>query len=109
MTWMTYTLAASFLAAALGGWVTILIARHRWAGLALAAILFVFGTISAVHNTMRQRETRPTFTDSETTLERASQAVQPTAYAFTLPALGAVGVLFGAYYRRERRRPTLEK
>ncbi|HJZ90374.1 MAG TPA: hypothetical protein VKE40_05845 [Gemmataceae bacterium] len=91
--WLAYALAVGLVAAVAGGFVAARIARRRRAAAILAALALIIGLLSAVGNLRRER---PTGSPAGlTTTERASRMVQPTWYAFTLPFVGAAGVLVG--------------
>ena len=100
MGWMVYTLVASFIAAMLGTWVAMWIARRLSTGIVLAWLIVILGIASAYGNAMRQREIRPPYSPTETIMERASNAVQPTVYALLAPVVGAAGSILSVVLSR---------
>ena len=97
--WIAYTLVASFIAAAAGGFVSARIGK-RPAAYATAIVAFVLGMGLAVDNLKKER---PAETDSPagmTAMERGKKAVQPNWYAFTLPFVGAAGLVIGGRCRK---------
>lgn len=97
--WIVYTLIASFAAAIAGGWLSARIAATRRAATAMAVVALLLGLAAAFQNEQRRRTPPAPLSPSATTLERASRAVQPTAYAFSIPFLSAAGVLLGGRLR----------
>jgi hypothetical protein len=99
--WIIYALAMSLVAALLGGFVTRILARSTTGRpvLALAGLVLVLGLISAVANSRREQPGPSQEMVSEagemSVLKRASRGRQPSWYAYTLPFLGAIGVLAG--------------
>lgn len=95
--WIIYTLIASFIAAIVGGAVTAKLAKsqRRPAVIGLAALVFVLGILSAMGNATRTPpgELPPEVIND--VFKRAEKAVQPTAYAWTVPFVGAAGALIG--------------
>jgi len=87
-------LVISFVAAALGGIVAGAIARRMGPAKVFAAIVLVLGLVMAFGN-LNKPDPGPR-TGDITPFEAASKAKQPNWYAFTIPVIGAVGVLVGA-------------
>jgi hypothetical protein len=104
---MVFTLAMGGVAAVLGGFVAARVAgRRAWrALLALVAIVFVIGVMSAVHRLFR---VPPTVSAEEvarmTPMEKAVIGRQPAWYAFLLPFLGSGGILAGGWIATRRGR-----
>jgi hypothetical protein len=100
--WIGYALLLSFVAAAVGGFVAVWLAGRpdARAAVALAGVVFLLAVGSAVVQLGRDRpEAKPAEIAREGMMERASKAVQPTWYAFTLPFLGAAGALLGGWLK----------
>jgi MFS family permease len=103
MGWNIYTLLAGLGGAMLGGFVATRIVsrdgRPARFPLAFAAIVLVLGLVSAWTEAKRER---PSITPTRESIEsmsvydRAQLSRQPTWYALTASALGAVGVLLGS-------------
>jgi hypothetical protein len=98
--WIAYSLFASFVAAMAGGFVAAWIGKRR-AAYATAILAFVLGMGSAVDNLKKQRPAESESPVGLTAIERASKAVQPVWYAFTLPFVGATGIVIGGRRRRK--------
>jgi hypothetical protein len=93
--WLAYTLVLSLIAAAVGGWVCRRVARSHRPVIGLAVLVLAVGVGSALVNRARP-EPESSAADVATRLQ---QARQPDWYAFTLPVLGAAGVLLGGRVR----------
>jgi hypothetical protein len=100
--WLVFALAATLVAAVVGGFVTVVIARRRSAVYALAALVIVLGFGSAAGNLTRDRPLADESAAGLSAVNRGKRAVQPTWYAFTLPIVGAAGVVIGGRLIRER-------
>lgn len=87
-------LAISFVAAVIGGIVAGAIARRMAPAKVFAAIVLVLGFLMAFGN-LNKPDPGPRAGDI-TPFEAAQKAKQPNWYAFTIPVLGAAGVLVGA-------------
>lgn len=86
-------LGVSLVAAILGGFICVLISRSSKAVYALAGLFLVLGLFSAVLNN-RKPDPGPRI-GNITPMEAAEKNRQPDWYAFTIPFLGAVGVIIG--------------
>lgn len=100
--WIAYTLALSFVAAVAGGFVCAAIARKPRPVAALAIVVVLLGLLEAGRNLMKSR---PAMTHEQlaamSIMDKAQISVQPTAYAFALPFVGAAGILVGGQLRRQ--------
>jgi hypothetical protein len=107
--WIIYTLIASFFAAIVGGWVAAKLGKSqaRRAVFLLAAFVCITGLGSAAANAGREPQGELPPEVLANTMERASHAVQPQAYSWTVPFLGAAGVLLGGHLA-SRKKPVSE-
>jgi hypothetical protein len=94
-TWLILSIVLGFIAAVVGGYVCVLIAKNKKAAMWLAGIVFVLGIILAI----------PQFNDEKADLVREGElsnteamenAVQPEISLILNPILGALGVLAGS-------------
>ncbi len=98
-------LVADVLAAVVGGYVAAILAAKRavTAVSGLAVLVLILGLVSAV---MGMGQPEPTASREEitqmTVMERASHGKEPLWYAFSLPFLGAAGVVGGGALRLRR-------
>jgi hypothetical protein len=97
--WLVFTLAVSFAAAIVGGFVCAWIARRRSATHALAALAIVLGLGGAVSNLTKERPTASESAAGLSVMARSERAVQPNWYAFALPFVAAAGILIGGRLR----------
>jgi hypothetical protein len=98
--WLVYTLVLSLVGAIVGGFVCGWIARDYRPVVALAALALAFGLFEAARNAGRARPTKsPQEIAAMSMMDKAQISVQPTAYAWTLPFVGAAGVLIGGRMR----------
>jgi hypothetical protein len=104
--WLVWTLATGLVAATAGGFVAVAVARRRRAAWVLACLVPVLGLLSAGMNLTHEPPPSSESAAGLSVVERARRTVQPTWYAFTLPFLGACGVLAGGLVRRERENGT---
>ena len=84
-TWVVADLIVGFVAAGLGGFVTVWIAPGRWPVKILAMLLLVLGLVEAVVK----------LTLSARMADVPPDMVPPTWYTFVLPVVGALGALTG--------------
>lgn len=93
--WLILSLVLGFIAAIVGGYVCVLIAKNRKAAMWLAGLVLVLGIILAI----------PQFNDEKANLIREGElsnteamenAVQPEISLILNPILGALGVLAGS-------------
>jgi hypothetical protein len=102
---IVYTLLTSVLAAVVGGYVTAVLAakRMRAAVAVLGGLVLALGLLLAVVGLMQPG---PTASAAEieqmSPKERAMQEKEPIWYAFSLPFLGAAGVVAGGALRLRR-------
>jgi len=99
--WIVFTLVAGFISAIVGGFVAAWIGKRR-AAYATAIVAFVLGMGGAVDNLKKERPAESDSPAGMTTMERGNKAVQPNWYAFTLPILGATGIVIGGRLRCDR-------
>lgn len=92
-TFVTIAVVVSFVAAAIGGLVAAAIARRRTAATILAGVVVVLGVLSAVVQTgAPDPGPRPA---QITPMDSAQNARQPAWYSWSLPFIGALGVVAG--------------
>jgi hypothetical protein len=102
---VVYSLLTSVIAAVVGGYVTAILAakRARGAVAALGGLVLALGLLFAVVGLMQPG---PTASAAEieqmSPKERAMQEKEPLWYAFSLPFLGAAGVVTGGALRMRR-------
>jgi MFS family permease len=94
MLFNSVALGVAFIAAVIGGIVAGAIAPRMGPAKVLAATVLVLGLLSGWSN-FNKADPGPRAGDI-TPFEAASKAKQPNWYAFTIPILGAAGVLVGA-------------
>jgi hypothetical protein len=99
--WLALSTPLAFVAAVGGGYLCAALARGGRAPLALAALVFVIGVISAVPMLMAT-DTNAVRTSDVSNLEAMMKAKEPAGVALTNPLLGAAGVLVGGWLRRKR-------
>ena len=106
--WLAYTLTLSFVAAMAGGFVCAAVARKPQPVLALAIVVLVLGLFEASRNQMKATPARSAEElRSMSMMDKAQISVQPTAYSFALPFVGACGVLAGGRLRGRQRGSTV--
>lgn len=91
--WNVATLVGSLLCAVAGGWVCRRIGASATPVLVLGTLMLIFGVISGVVN-MGKTGPGPRTADVPV-MDAATQARQPSWYAFTVPVVGFVGVILG--------------
>lgn len=92
-------LGVTVVAAILGGLACAAISRGGKAPMVLAGLFLALGLFSAVMN--MNKPDPGSRTGDISPFESALKARQPDWYAFTIPFLGAVGVLVGARLRKK--------
>lgn len=101
--WAVLSLVLGALGALLGGLVTRYLRPLSAKPVrALAAILLVFGLSMGILHAIIDEPGIYSDTDLMSSYDAASEAIQPTWYNFTLPFVGALGVLVGGRSRKSR-------
>ncbi|MGA7616263.1 MAG: hypothetical protein WBX15_13900 [Thermoanaerobaculia bacterium] len=100
--WIAITLPLDLLAAVLGGWIAVKIARGEVAPRVLAGIVLVLGLTLAFISLRLVHPVPPKPIPQISTFEAASYAVEPDWYQFAVPFIGAIGVLIGSRLGRRR-------
>ena len=100
--WIIVSILLSIVAAILGGWVAMAIAKNRKVALALAGVVIVLGFVTAIPM-LSGTDDRPLMRESDVgSMEAMQYARQPTWMLILNPFLGAFGVLIGARMYRGR-------
>lgn len=95
--WLVYASVASVVAAAAGGAVAAWIGRGPRPAYILAGLMLVFGIVEAIRNSKKAPpNASPDQLAAMSVMDKAQVAVQPVWYSWSLPLLGAAGVLAGA-------------
>lgn len=102
--WIAASFVLGFVAALIGGAVSVIVARRVAAATALAVFTVVLGFILAVAmaTSTKAQDVGPR-TAEVSAVEAMNKSITPTWVAFANPILGAAGVLLGG---RVGRRPT---
>lgn len=100
MLWVVVSIVLSLFAAVAGGLVCAIVAKSPWGPKALAALVIVLGLALAVPVLTAPPATARGPEVSNT--EAMTNARQPVWLALINPFIGAVGVLLGARFKRER-------
>lgn len=103
MQWLIVWFVVSLVAAGVGGLVCAGVSRSSQAPLALAAVVFIVGLLSALPNLAVKNDAPKKRTSEVGNLEAMAQAQQPTWVAFATPLIGALGVVGGGKLRRSPR------
>jgi hypothetical protein len=99
--WLALSTPLAFVAAIIGGYVCASLARGGRAPLALAALVFVIGFLSAIP-VLKARDTDEVRTSEVSNMEAMMKAKEPAGVALTNPLIGAAGALLGGRLRRRR-------
>jgi len=98
-TWIALDYILGFVAAVLGGWLAVLVARKRKASIILAALVVVLGLIMAPMQKQPEQSLSPEEVTELGFMEAGQHAQHPPWYFFTIPFVGCVGVLLGGRLR----------
>jgi len=101
MLWVVVSIVLSLFAAVAGGLTCAIVSRSAWGPKALAIVVVVLGLALAVPVITAPPSTATRGPEVGNT-EAMMNARQPVWLALINPLIGAVGVLFGARFRRER-------
>ena len=107
--WVVVSFVLSFIAAVLGGWVCVLVARTQLGPQILAAAILVFGLVLAVMELGSAPADLPTVRDASVgVMEAMRDSQNPTWINFVTPFVAVVGILVGASFVGKRPEPPLE-
>jgi len=107
--WVVVSFVLSFIAAVLGGWVCVLIAKTELGPQILAAAILVFGLVLAVMELGNAPADVPTVRDAAVGVMDAMRYSQnPTWINFVTPFVAVVGILAGAKLVGRKPDPVLE-
>jgi len=99
--WIAMSLVANFIIAVIGGLICAVIAKGGKAPIVLAAIVFVLGLVLAIPSMMAHKQNAGLVRKGNVSQWEAMQkANEPIWVPFTVPFIGAAGVLLGAKIRR---------
>jgi hypothetical protein len=101
MLWVVVSIVLSLFAAVAGGLVCAIVAKSPWGPKALAALVIVLGLALAVPVLTAGPPTATRGPEVSNT-EAMMNARQPVWLALVNPFIGAIGVLLGARFKRER-------
>lgn len=107
--WVVVSIVLSFIAAVLGGWVCVLVARTQLGPQILAAAILVFGLVLAVMQLGSAPADLPTVRDASVgVMEAMRNSRNPTWINFVTPFVAVVGILAGARLVGRKPDPVLE-
>jgi len=107
--WVVVSFVLSFIAAVLGGWVCVLVARTQLGPQILAAAILVFGLVLAVMELGSAPADLPTVRDASVgVMEAMRDSQSPTWINFVTPFVAVVGILVGASLVGKKPEPPLE-
>jgi hypothetical protein len=107
--WVVVSIVLSFIAAVLGGWVCVLVARTQLGPQILAAAILVFGLVLAVMELGSAPAYLPTVRDASVgVMEAMRNSRNPTWINFLTPLVAVVGILAGARLVGRKPDPVLE-
>ncbi len=90
----------SIIAAVLGGYVCVIIAKNHKAGMILGIVVLVLGLAMAIPVLMAP-DGEMERTAEVSSMEAMSLAKQPTWISLLNPLIGAIGVFYGSRLRKE--------
>jgi hypothetical protein len=100
--WIAMSLVANLIIAIIGGFVCALIAKGGKAPLVLAVVVFALGLAFAVPAVVAHRaSTNLVRTGTVTLTEAMQKAREPLWVPFSVPIIGAVGVLVGRKLKKQ--------
>ena len=107
--WVVVSFVLSFIAAVLGGWVCVLVARTQLGPQILAAAILVLGLVLAVMELGSTPADLPTVRDASVgVMEAMRNSRNPTWINFVTPFVAVVGILAGARLVGRKPDPVLE-
>ncbi len=107
--WVVVSFVLSFIAAVLGGWVCVLVARTQLGPQILAAAILVLGLVLAVMELGSTPADLPTVRDASVgVMEAMRDSRNPTWINFVTPFVAVVGILAGARLVGRKPDPVLE-
>jgi hypothetical protein len=107
--WVVVSIVLSFIAAVLGGWACVLVARTQLGPQILAAAILVFGLVLAVMQLGSAPADLPTVRDASVgVMEAMRNSRNPTWINFVTPLVAVVGILAGARLVGRKPDPVLE-
>ena len=99
--WIVVEIVVGFVAAAIGGWLCVTIARKRGAVTALAIVILVLGALSAIPAVRAAGVPEAVREGGLSNMQAMMKARPPVWMAFFNPVLGAVGALVGSHLKRD--------
>jgi hypothetical protein len=107
--WVVVSFVLSLIAAVLGGWVCVLVARTQLGPQILAAAILVFGLVLAVMELGSAPADLPAVRDASVgVMEAMRNSRNPTWINFVTPLVAVVGILAGARLVGRKPDPVLE-
>lgn len=94
-------IVVGFVAAAIGGWLCIVIARKRGAVTALVVVILVIGALSVFPALKAARLPEAVREGGLSNMQAMMKARPPVWLAFFNPILGAVGAFVGSRFKRD--------
>jgi len=99
--WIAMSLVANFIIAVIGGLICAVIAKGGKAPIVLAAVVFVLGLVLAIPSMMAHKQNAGLVRRGNVSqLEAMQKANEPVWVPFSVPFIGAAGVLLGAKIKR---------
>lgn len=106
--WLVLSFLLGLVAAIIGGFVCVLIAKERKPALWLAGIVLVLGFVLAIPAIGESDEERNKIREGDVSNTEAMQNVkQPPVTLILNPIIGTIGVFAGAKLKKERKSETL--
>jgi H+/Cl- antiporter ClcA len=97
LTWMVFSIILGFIAALIGGYICVLIAKNKKAALWLVGIVFVLGLILALPQLNVPEEEMNKIREGDVpNMEAMQNAKQPALALILNPFIGALGVWAGS-------------
>jgi H+/Cl- antiporter ClcA len=97
LTWMVFSIILGFIAALIGGYICVLIAKNKKAALWLVGIVFVLGLILALPQLNVPEEEMNKIREGDVpNMEAMQNAKQPALALLLNPFIGALGVWAGS-------------
>jgi uncharacterized membrane protein YeaQ/YmgE (transglycosylase-associated protein family) len=99
--WLAIEIVVGFVAAAIGGWLCLVIARKRGAVTALVIVILAVGALSAVPAFKAAGLPEAVREGGLSNMQAMMNARPPVWMAFFNPVLGAVGAFVGSRFKRD--------
>ncbi|MBN1302260.1 MAG: hypothetical protein JW995_13675 [Melioribacteraceae bacterium] len=101
--WIFVSILLGLIAAVIGGYISVLIAKNSIAGKILAGLVLILGILTGIMDMNRDLSEYPLARDgSVDNMEAMTNARQPSWFLILNPILGAAGVLIGAGLKKEK-------